>query len=66
MSSLTKLMKSMTRGSNELRSGATPTSIMRSLTKTEGKDYSENVSEDNGGHSFTDRMAAFAKSAVNR
>lgn len=59
-------MKSITRGSNEVKSGMTPTSIMRSLTKTENKDYSENVSEDNGGHSFTDRMTAFAKSVVNR
>ncbi len=64
---MNKLMRSITRGSNDYRLG-TPSSIMKAKQKIESRDskeFSENVPEDNQGSSMVERINAFQKSITN-
>jgi hypothetical protein len=65
MSSMSKLMRSVTRGSNnvpgdESKGMYSTYNKKNTFTMVECKD-SENVSDDTGGLSFTNRMATFTK-----
>ncbi|CDW91387.1 UNKNOWN [Stylonychia lemnae] len=68
MSSMTKLMRSITRGSNnnnDDNKGQQSYTIKNTFTMVECKD-SENVSDDTGGHSFTNRLSTFTKQVTSK
>lgn len=67
---MSKLMRSITRGSNnapsdDQRSYYTQNTKKNAFTMVECKD-SENVSDDTGGVSFTNKMATFTKQVTSK